>query len=266
MSILNIAGYKFTALTNIEAMQKKLLAQCEMHNLRGTILLSKEGININLAGCLPSIASFKEYLQFDEQLSDITFRESYSLKTPFKRLKIKLKNEIITLRRPEVDSLKFRASTISPELFKQWLDEKRDITILDVRNDYEIKFGTFKNAINLHLNNFNEFPSSINQVAKNKPVVMFCTGGIRCEKAALYMLQESFPEIYQLEGGILNYFAQIGGDHYQGECFVFDNRISVNPNLEETKTLQCTICQGPIPEEQPLINTASRTQCSSCST
>jgi UPF0176 protein len=246
MQILNIAGYKFTTLTDLPSLQA-LLMQCGCHlSLKGTILISAEGININLAGTISNLTEFKRILRNDHVFSDMTFRESYSNTIPFKRFKVKIKKEIITMRQPDIQPEKQSVENISPEQFKKWLDEKKDITILDTRNAYEVEFGTFENAIHLGLNDFSEFNDASQSLTKEKPVVMFCTGGIRCEKAGLDLLDKGFPTVYQLAGGILNYFAKVGGEHYDGECFVFDERVSLNSNLQITGTTQCKQCQGPI--------------------
>ncbi len=227
MQIVNIAGYKFISLQALTTLRSHFLTRCNQLALKGTILLSHEGINVNLAGTPDNIDTFKADLKSDAYFADMTFRQSYSATQPFKRLKVKLKKEIITLRQLHVNPVEGRAPAIAPETFKQWLDEKRDITILDTRNEYEIEMGAFKGAVNLHINHFVEFPKAIEQVERNKPIVMYCTGGIRCEKAALYMMSQGFSEVYQLDGGILNYFTQVGNAHYEGGCFVFDERIAV---------------------------------------
>lgn len=247
MPILNIAGYKFIPLTDTENLQKFLIEQCQ--SLKGTILLSHEGINMSLAGEPESIRCFQETLRQDARFMDMSFHESYSEHQPFKHLKIKLKKEIITLKQPEADPNITRAPAISPQEFKQWLDEKRDITILDTRNDYEIRFGTFTGALNLNLADFGELPAAVENLERDKPIVMFCTGGIRCEKAAIHMLNQGFSQVHQLDGGILGYFKQVGGDHYQGECFVFDERVSVDSDLNHTGALQCRVCHGPVTRE-----------------
>src|SRR5580704_13551415 len=192
MQILNIAGYKFISLNEVEALRLSFLTHCVNLELKGTILLSKEGININLAGTIPHIETFIAFLKNDLRFRDISFHETYSSTPPFNRLKIKLKNEIITLRKPEANPVKKRAPSISPEILKQWLDEKRDITLFDTRNDYEVRFGTFKDAIHLPISDFSELPSSLNALSRDKTIVLFCTGGIRCEKAALYLLKEDY--------------------------------------------------------------------------
>lgn len=236
MKILNIAGYKFTPLNELDLLREALMAQCQP--LKGTILLSHEGININLAGFQDDICTLLTFLKNDARFSDMPFHETYSTYQPFQRLKIKLKKEIITMRQPEANPTVARAPSISPAELKKWLDENRDITLLDTRNDYEMELGTFKGAMNLHLKDFGELASAIDEIDKNKPIVMFCTGGIRCEKAALYMLNQNYTNVYQLDGGILGYFKHVGGAHYNGACFVFDERVSVDSDLNPSKNTQ----------------------------
>ncbi len=255
MQILNIAGYKFISLHDIETLRVQFLDQCTALHLKGTILLSKEGMNISLSGAEQTIKTFIDFLNNDKRFADIALHKTYSLTQSFKRLKVKLKNEIITLRKPEVNPVETRAPTISSETLKQWLDEKHDITLLDTRNDYEIHFGSFSGAINLGINDFTEFPFSLDKINRDKPIVMFCTGGVRCEKAALYLLQQGYENVYQLDRGILGYFAEVGSAHYEGECFVFDERVAVNTQLNPADTLQCQICQAPIEKEKQLLAT-----------
>lgn len=262
MQILNIASYKFIALTDLSERCSTFLEKATLLGLKGTILLSAEGININLAGLPEDIAEFIRFLHSDTLFSDMTFRESYSDFQPFKHMRVKIKQEIITLRQPDIHPENQTAPDISPEEFKKWLDEKRDMTILDTRNDYEVRFGTFENAQQLHLDDFGGFPAAIDQVSREKPVVMFCTGGIRCEKAALVMLNAGYSTVYQLQGGILNYFAKVGSDHYEGECFVFDERVAVDASLEPTGTKQCLLCQGPIVKQEEMA--LSSTSCVTC--
>lgn len=257
MQILNIAGYKFIALSyDLNALRNHLVTKCGELELKGTILLSSEGINLSLAGSLPNTMSFMSHLKTDLRFADIRFHETFSETIPFNTLKVKLKKEIITLNKSEVNAVQMRAPSLTPEDFKQWLDEKRDLTLLDTRNDYEVRFGTFTGAKNLHLNDFGEFPEALADVDKDKPIVMFCTGGIRCEKAALYMLHHGYSHIYQLDGGILGYFAKVGGAHYTGECFVFDERVALDTHLNDTGTIQCPACQGPV--------TKAQQQCPAC--
>lgn len=245
---LNIAGYQFITLTDLPALQRQLLAKCSELQLKGTILLSLEGININLAGTPADAQAFQRFLQTFDAFAAISFHETYSSFIPFNVLKVKIKPEIITFKHP-TGAVPERAPHVPPTVLKEWLDEKRDMTLLDTRNNYEVQFGTFKGAVDLALNDFSELPDSIAELDRKKPIVMFCTGGIRCEKAAHHMIQAGFEEVYQLDSGILGYFAQVGGEHYEGECFVFDKRIAVDATLTPTGTMQCQHCMGPIPAE-----------------
>ncbi len=247
MQTLNIAGYKFITLANLEVLRERLLEQCLSFELKGTILLSSEGINISLAGQIPSISAFKNHLKTLPAFADMTFRESYSDHIPFKRLKVKTKAEIITFRQNQIHPETRRSPAILPKELKQWLDDNRDITILDTRNDYEVRFGTFKNAMHLAIADFCDLAKASATIPRNKPIVMFCTGGVRCEKAGLYLEEQGYSNVFQLEGGILHYFHEVGGEHYEGECFVFDERIALDSTLKTTGTTQCTSCNGPIP-------------------
>jgi UPF0176 protein len=260
MSICNMAGYKFILLSDLAALQACLLTHCTELQLKGTILLSQEGINLNLAGDSTAIDTFKNFLIARNEFANMTFRESISAAQPFKWMKVKIRKEIITMRRPEVRPEAQRAPAISPKTLKQWLDEKRDITLLDTRNDYEVRFGTFKNAQHFKLNDFSQFPEAAEKLSGQAPIVMFCTGGIRCEKAALHLQNAGNVVVFQLEGGILNYFSEVGGSHYQGECFVFDQRISVDTQLQETGTRQCLHCYGPIAQSQAACPQCSEQQ------
>lgn len=227
MGIINVTGYKFVALQHIESLRQALLEICQLLALKGTILLSEEGININIAGDATSLSQFKTQLKVNRCFADITFRENHSVIQPFRYLKVKIKKEIITLRQPTIQPVHRRAPSITPEELKQWLDEKRAIMLFDTRNDYEVQWGTFTGAIHLNLSQFSELPAAIKKFNRHQPIVTVCTGGIRCEKAALCMLDHGFSDVYQLEGGILNYFSKVGRAHYTGKCFVFDERIAV---------------------------------------
>ncbi|HEX4044832.1 MAG TPA: rhodanese-like domain-containing protein [Gammaproteobacteria bacterium] len=226
MSFLHFSAYQFVTLTDLSALRDYFFQHAQQLALKGTILLSAEGINLNLSGVIENSQALQALLLADVRFSKISFREQVTDKFSFQRLKVKIKKEIITLRQPDIHPEKTRAPSITPTLLKQWLDEQREMTLLDTRNEYEIQQGSFVGAINPHIQHFTEFPIAAANIQRDKPIVMFCTGGIRCEKAALYMLQQGFNEVYQLEGGILNYFAEVGekDKHYQGGCFVFDER------------------------------------------
>lgn len=241
---INISGYKFVALPAAEltTWQTTLKTEAAAHALKGTILLSEEGINAFLSGTREAIDAYVAYLQGIAYFHDITFKESVSDVMPFSRLLVRIKQEIISMGIEAVRPHEKTAPYLAPEALKQWYDEQRDFIILDTRNDYEIAVGSFDQAVDLHIENFRQFPEAIQSLPedyKQKPVVTFCTGGIRCEKAAAYMQQQGFKEVYQLEGGILSYFEKVGGDHYHGECFVFDDRLTVNPQLAATDTERC---------------------------
>lgn len=232
MSYLNIAGYQFAPIQDCVSLRTSLLASCQALSLMGTILVSPEGINLSLVGEVSAIRRFQALLHEIPGFEAMWFHESYSDFVPFKRLKIKLKKEIITLRLPNTTpSEATRAKALAPQALKQWLDEGRDITLLDTRNDYEIQAGAFKGALNPHIDHFTQLPAAVSALDKKKPVVMYCTGGIRCEKASLMMQEQGFEEVYQLDGGILGYFAKVGGAHYEGRCFVFDERVALDPQL-----------------------------------
>lgn len=246
MQTSQISGYKFIKIDRPDLLRNQWEQQATSLQLKGTILLSHEGVNINLAGSPSALATFQACLAQLPDFTGMRFHQTQSDTPPYRRLKVKVKNEIITLRQADVEPTQHRAPAVTPSELKNWLDHKRDITLLDTRNDYEYRFGTFKDAMNLQMNQFGEFPDAVTQLDKRKPVVMFCTGGIRCEKAALVMLKQGFEEVYQLDTGILGYFAAVGGAHYEGDCFVFDERVALKPNLEPTGSLQCKICQGPM--------------------
>lgn len=249
MPVINISAYKFVALQKVKTLQVLLKAKCEALGLLGTITLGAEGINLNLAGESSATDKFEQYLIDMPAFKDIAFKVSASEKPPFEKLVVRLKDEIVTIRDDRAQPLREKGHYLSAETFKQWLDEKRDMLVLDTRNDFEVAFGTFEAAQHLAIENFSEFPEKLKHLpdaVKDKPVVTFCTGGIRCEKAVLVMQEEGFKQVYQLAGGILKYFETCHDAHYKGECFVFDERISVDGQLEETGTTQCPQCFGPV--------------------
>ncbi len=240
MNILNITAYKFVNLAQpaLIDLQSLLKTRCAVLKLKGTILLSAEGINQCVAGTAEAIASFKNFLSKISVFADLTYKESWSEQQPFKRMLVKIKKEIITFKKANIAPAEFTAPHITPQTLKEWYAQKRDMVVLDTRNHYEIRLGKFVQAVDLNLQHFHEFPQAVQETLgnlKDKTIVTYCTGGIRCEKAAAWMLAAGFKEVYQLEGGILNYFAECGGEHYEGECFVFDNRIAVDADLVAQK-------------------------------
>lgn len=250
---VNIAAYLFTSLDRLSERRKQLYEFCKKECLKGTILLSPEGINLFMAGRRGSIDRFLKHLCHDPLLASLQVKESLSAEQPFRRLLVKLKKEIIAFGVKGIDPQASPSKKILPVELKKWLDEGRPVTLLDTRNDYEVALGTFEKALPIGIDHFRDFPTAVGTLPeklKQQPIVMFCTGGIRCEKAGPYMEQVGFQEVFQLEGGILKYFEDCGGDHYQGECFVFDQRVALNAALMETQTTQCFACQHPLTEKE----------------
>jgi UPF0176 protein len=263
--ILNAASYRFVELPHYESLLEPLRKLGNELDVRGTILLSPEGVNLMLAGSEDSVRGLHKSLgELAPALADMDFKESWSREVPFRRYIVKLKKEIIKLGLQEIQPLKEQGPSIEPEELARWYDEGKDFTILDTRNDYEVRMGTFEKAVDMKLQSFQEFPEKLQELpaeAKEKPLVMFCTGGIRCERASLVALKQGFKEVYQLEGGILRYFEKMGGAHYQGECFVFDYRVGVGPDLNPTASVLCWACGNPLSVEdqkselyQPLVS------------
>ncbi len=244
---INIAAYKFVPLDRLPERKAQLLSLCRELKLKGTILLSSEGINMFLAGSRSGVNSFLDHLRAQPELGDLEVKESFSDHQPFNRMLVRLKKEIISMGVPEIRPRVKTSPKISAQQLKSWLDEGRDIALLDVRNDYEVEIGTFENAIPVGVDHFRNFPDAIDRLpseCRERPLVMFCTGGIRCEKAGPMMEAKGFEEIYQLDGGILKYFEECGGAHYRGDCFVFDKRVALDPQLNETDLLLCFHCQA----------------------
>jgi UPF0176 protein len=254
-SIVNIAAYQFVAIDGLPNRKAHLKSLCDQWGLKGTILLSPEGINLFLAGTRQGIDALLSDLRNDPLLSNIQVKESLSDYQPFNYMLVRVKKEIIAFGVEEIDPRQETSRKISPKELKQWLDEGKEVTLLDTRNEYEIQFGTFEGAKQLHIPHFRHFPGAVKSLPeemKQQPIVMFCTGGIRCEKASLLMEREGFQNILQLDGGILKYFEDCGGDHWQGECFVFDQRVALDPQLQETKTKVCVACQSSLTIEDLL--------------
>lgn len=248
-AITNISTYRFAELSGLKELRESLIADCKEWNLKGTILLSTEGINLFVAGSPDSIEALLAKLRAVPGLESLMPKVSISEKQPFNRMLVRLKKEIISFGMESIRPANYTSPKISAGELKQWLDEGRPVTLLDTRNDYEVKLGTFKGALVPNINTFREFPEAVRKLPdtlKYQPVVMFCTGGIRCEKAGPFMENEGFTNIYQLDGGILKYFEECGGEHYEGECFVFDQRVGVDPALRESDYAVCFACQAPL--------------------
>ncbi len=249
---LNIAGYLFVELDALPKRRAALRKLCNRLELKGTILISPEGINLFLAGRRSEIDEFLEVVRQDPKLAALEVKESWSGYQPFNRMLVRVKNEIIAFGIDEATPLKDSAPRLPAKTLKQWLDENKEVVLLDTRNDYEIEVGAFENALPIGVSHFRHFPEAVSKLPKNlrdKPVVTYCTGGIRCEKAAIQMKQAGFKDVYQLEGGILKYFEECGGAHYQGDCFVFDQRVALTPELKEAETAQCYNCRSVLTHE-----------------
>ncbi|TDK64442.1 sulfurtransferase [Sapientia aquatica] len=256
---VNISAYKFITFNDTAEKRPEFLAICQKLNLKGTILLTPEGINLFLAGLRHEIDGFMDWLHTDPRFSDVVAKESFSDSQPFTKLLVKLKAETITMRMPLIRPEDGRAPFVTPPTLKRWLDqghddEGRPVVMVDTRNDFEVDVGSFDNTIDFRIKKFTEFPAVIAEnkdKLNDKTVVTFCTGGIRCEKAAIHMQNVGYEHVYQLEGGILKYFEEVGGAHYHGDCFVFDYRTALNPQLEATDTEQCYACRAVVtPREQ----------------
>ena len=249
----NISTYRFATLSNLKPLREHLLEKCKGWGLKGTILLSTEGINMFVAGPREQIDSLMQEVWKIRGLEGLKPKYSESAHQPFTRMLVRIKKEIIAFGVEGIDPAKRTSPKLKAAELKKWLDEGRPLTLLDTRNDYEVKLGTFDKALPIGVNHFRDFPAAVAKLPekmKDEPVVMFCTGGIRCEKAGPYMESMGFKHIFQLDGGILKYFEEVGGAHYQGDCFVFDQRVGVDPSLAETPDSQCFACLAPLKTEE----------------
>ncbi|MGC2520719.1 MAG: sulfurtransferase [Burkholderiales bacterium] len=250
MQILNAAAYRFVPLDDLPGLRANLIERALYLGLKGTILLAPEGINLFLAGAEDELERFLALLLRDRRFAGMPVKRSYSEEQPFNRMLVKIKREIIALRRPDIDPARNPAPRLDPRELKRWLDEGRELLLLDTRNRFEVELGTFDGAAGLQLNSFSELPRAAERIDprwRERPVVTFCTGGIRCEKAAPLLLDLGFREVVQLDGGLLKYFEDCGGAHFSGECFVFDKRVALDSGLKQTGTTQCYACQAVVP-------------------
>jgi UPF0176 protein len=242
-TILNISCYKFVSLPDAAELRQACLDQALTRQLKGTILIAEEGINFFLAGSAQDVRSFVDWLRQDPRLADLNPKESWSATQPFRKMLVKHKPEIIRMNHPSIQPAQGRAPSVTPMTAKRWLDqghddEGRPVVTLDTRNQFEIDHGTFENTLNWGLTKFTEFPDAAlahKEALQDKTVISFCTGGIRCEKAAIYLRNVGLAHVYQLEGGILKYFEEVGSAHYRGACFVFDEREALAPDLSANK-------------------------------
>ncbi|KAF4322567.1 hypothetical protein BBO99_00003871 [Phytophthora kernoviae] len=249
-SYVNSSAYGFCVfpaaqLPELKQRLQQVAATLGNEQLRGTILLSEEGVNIRLSGISDAVDAMKTAIaSLHSDIRGLEFKDSYSDRLTLPRMLVKIKKEVISMGISEVNpAMHGLAAHVTAEEFKDWMDHGKDMMILDTRNDYEVRLGTFENAVDLNIKSFRAFPDEarvqLQQVPKEKPIVMFCTGGVRCEKASYALLNEGHKEVYQLEGGILKYFEKVGGAHYKGDCYIFDERVALTPDLTEAATVSC---------------------------
>lgn len=237
--ITNTAAYQFAPIQDPQQLADSVLERAQQHALKGSVLVAEEGINLFLAGDAEQIASFYAWLHADARFAQMRVKYSHSAEQPFARLKVKVKPEIISFRRDDASPLQGRAPSVAPAVLQKWMqqghdDHGRPLVLLDTRNAQEVAYGTFQGALTLPIDKFTELPEALqpHRVAlADATVVSFCTGGIRCEKAALWMHAEGMDNVLQLEGGILGYFEDVGGEGYDGRCFVFDERVALDAEL-----------------------------------
>jgi UPF0176 protein len=253
MSIVVAALYKFVSLPDYQQLSEPLKQHCEYLGLKGTLLLAEEGLNGTVAGSRAGINGLLDYLRADPRMADLEHKEALHQDMPFYRMKVKLKREIVTMGVEGIDPLDVVGTYVAPKDWNKLISDP-DVLVVDTRNHYEYAIGSFERALDPETETFREFPGYVKRnldPAKHKKVAMFCTGGIRCEKATAYMKQQGFDEVYHLQGGILRYLEEVPKEHslWRGECFVFDNRVAVNHDLEQGSYDQCHGCRHPITEE-----------------
>jgi UPF0176 protein len=248
MTILNIAAYRFVSLTGLPALQSAICQALADSEIKGTVLLAEEGINLFLAGEAVEVHGFMAWLRCDSRFAGLATKESWSKTQPFKKRLVKIKPEIIRMNHPAIQPASGRAPAVDAITLKRWLDQGHDdqgqaVVTLDTRNAFEVDCGTFTGAIDWRIDKFTEFPDAFKAhqaELQGKTVVSFCTGGIRCEKAAILMREAGLTDVFQLDGGILTYFEQVGQAHYTGGCFVFDDRRVVDAALSPRPELVVT--------------------------
>ena len=250
MSVVVATFYKFVPIENCEELQRSLQARCADLALHGTILLASEGINATLSGPDAAINQLLDELRSDERFADLTAKFSPAAEHPFGRLKVKVKREIVTLGRPEANPTAQVGTYVTPAEWNRIIRDP-DVVLVDARNDYEVNIGTFKGAVNPHTESFRELPDYLTNTLdpqQHPKVALFCTGGIRCEKATSYLLQQGFQEVYHLQGGILKYLEEVPEPEslWEGECFVFDERVAVRHGLQPGSHDLCYACGQPV--------------------
>jgi len=251
--VLNVAGYKFEPLDDIDALIPGFQSICDDLDLKGSIYFSPNGINFSLAGREEAIEQYLLYMEQDERFLDIPLKKTYSETQPFRRMKVRPKKEIISLGRNDINPRELTGNYVTPQELFSMYENNEDVIVLDTRNEYETRVGLFENAVDLQLDTFRDFPDAIKHLPeeyKDKQIVMYCTGGIRCEKASAVMLKAGFSDVRQLEGGVLNYFKETDGKYWNGDCFVFDERVALDTDLNETEYIYCYICREPLSADE----------------
>lgn len=253
LEFLNVAGYKFEPLENLDSVIPEFQNKCDELGLKGSVYLSPNGINFSIAGTEADIDTYIKFMEEDVRFKDIPLKKTFSETQPFRRMKVRLKKEIISLGRDDINPSELTGNYISPKELFEMYEKKEDVIVLDTRNEYETRVGIFENAIDLQLDTFRDFPSAIETLPveyKDKQIVMYCTGGIRCEKASAVMMKAGFSDVKQLKGGVLDYFKETGGAYWNGDCFVFDERVALDKELNETEYIYCYICREPLSAEE----------------
>ena len=253
LKISNITGYKFIPITDRKSLQEKILKHSNKLGLKGTVLISEKGLNFSIAGENEAIQDFINFLRSDKRFSEIDIKTTYNEYQPFRKMLVRIKKEIISMGIDEIDPFTFTGEKITPKELHEKLNNNEDIILLDTRNEYEVRLGTFEDAVDLNLDSFRDFPNkimSLDQKMKNKEIVMFCTGGVRCEKASALMLKNGFKNVKQIDGGVIKYFEDTGGSYWNGDCFVFDDRVALDKNLNETDYILCFRCREPLNKKE----------------
>lgn len=266
LPVLNVAAYRFVDLDDLASLRGRLYEAAGSRALKGTILLAPEGLNLFLAGSPPQVHEFLHDLQADARFADLPVRESWSERLPFRRLRVRLKREIIRMDTPSIRPVSGRAPGIDPQTLNRWLDQGHDddgrpLLMLDTRNAFEVDAGRFAGALDWRLDRFGRFPEALRQhrdALAGHTVVSYCTGGIRCEKAALLMREAGVEHVHQLDGGILAYLAETEAPHWRGDCIVFDDRGALNPSLSPRAPLPTPVRDSPTPTEPSARSAALR--------
>ena len=253
LKISNITGYKFIPITDRKSLQGKIQKHSNKLGLKGTVLISEKGLNFSIAGEHKAIQDFIKFLRSDKRFSEIDIKTTYNDYQPFRKMLVRIKKEIISMGIDEIDPFTFTGEKITPKELQDKLNNNEDIVLLDTRNEYEVRLGTFEDAVDLNLDSFRDFPKkimSLDQKMKNKEIIMFCTGGVRCEKASALMLKNGFKNVKQIDGGVIKYFEDTGGSYWNGDCFVFDDRVALDKNLNETDYILCFRCREPLNKKE----------------